>query len=436
MQPRLQAKPSGVPGSHSSYRSAVHAQAFVAHAARSLTHAFAASVLLFSSLQSPTQLAPPAALAAQGLSVEQKLVAEAWKLTDKEYVDRSFSGQDWFKRRQGMVKKSYPSTADAYAEIRTMLSSLGDKYTRFLTPPMYDALFSQATGDVAGIGVELMTQEATVPGGKTAVLINSVVPEGPADRSGVLTGDVVVDVDSNEVGGLSAEEVAARVRGPAGSKLRLVLEREGSDEPSIKLIERAAVKLDAVTSQLSTISGQKTGIVRIKAFSTATAADVRSALEKLLTQKPQLLVLDLRGNTGGYFPGGIDVARLLLPKDAIITYVTDRSLAEVSYNNLEDGLDTITPLYVLVDARTASASEILASALQDNNRAKLVGKTTYGKAVIQNVARLSDGSAVVVTTARYETPKRTKINKLGIQVNIEKDCPVKVGAAECLPGVI
>jgi len=176
--------------------------------------------------------------------------------------------------------------------------------------------------------------------------------------------------------------------------------------------------------------------VRIKAFSTATAADVRAALEKLSKQKLQLLVVDLRGNTGGYFNGGIDVARLLLPKDAAITYVTDRSRAEVTYTTYEDGLDTLTPLVVLVDSRTASAAEILSSALQDNGRATLVGARTYGKAVIQTVSKLADGSAVVVTTAKYETPKRTNINKLGIQVDIEKECPVKLGANECLPGVL
>ena len=192
------------------------------------------------------------------------------------------------------------------------------------------------------------------------------------------------------------------------------------------------MKLAAVTSQLQ----GKTGFVRIKQFSTATTADVKSAREGLKAKGAQSLVIDLRQNTGGYFTGGVDVARLLLPKDAKITTVTDNRLNRVEYQTYEDGLDISTPLYLLVDGKTASASEILSSALQDNGRAKLVGVKTFGKAVIQTVSRLEDGSGVVVTTARYETPKGTNINQAGIEVDVQKECAPSVPAPECVKGLL
>jgi len=273
------------------------------------------------------------------------------------------------------------------------------------------------------------------PAGKgTQVVVNGIVPGGPAATAGVQRGDVVLEAAGEDVSALSAEEASSRIRGPPGSKLRIMLKRTGADEPVVLLIERAAVKLAATTSSVETIEGKKVGLVQIKQFSTSTADDVRKALEGLLPQKPAALVLDLRGNTGGYFTGGIDVARLLLGKGETINWVTDCKQNEVKYETYEDGLDTTTPCYVLVDDRTASASEILASALQDNGRAKLVGKDhTFGKAVIQTVSKLEDGSGIVVTTARYQTPKRTNINKRGIDVDIAKQCAADDPIKSCLP---
>jgi len=377
--------------------------------------------------------APPIfpALAAE-LSPEQKLVASAWKKVDQEYVDRTFAGQDWFTVRQKLVKQNYASRDAAYDEIRGMLGKLGDKYTRFLTPAMYDAVFSVATGDVAGIGVELeaLGGDPFAKGGGTGVAIATVVEGGPADKAGLKPGDVLQSVDGDDVGAKTPEEAAAGVRGAPGSRVRLAVRRDGADE--VLVIERGAVKLAAVTTKVAKAAkGETVGVIRIRQFSTSTAADVKKALEEL-TPKVGRLVLDLRGNTGGYFPGGVDVARLLLPNDATITVVTDYKLNEVKYTTFDDGVELEKPVVALVDGRTASASEILTSALQDNARATVVGSTTFGKAVIQNVAPLDDGSAVVVTTARYQTPKRTDINGRGIQVDVAKACPLPTAAEECI----
>ena len=190
------------------------------------------------------------------------------------------------------------------------------------------------------------------------------------------------------------------------------------------------MKIDAVTSSVA----GKVGLIRIRNFSTSTADDVKKALEGMQGKGLAKIVIDLRGNTGGYFPGGVDVARLLLPKQTPITYVIDKKRQETAYTTFEDGPYVDTPLVVLVDDKTASASEILSSALQDNARAKLVGPTpkTFGKAVIQTVEALNDGSAVVVTIAKYQTPKRTDINQKGIEVDLQKTCPLGKAAVACI----
>jgi len=352
-------------------------------------------------------------------------------------VERTFGDQDWFARRGKLIKATKTGErAETYDEIRTMLKSVNDKYTRFLTPAMYDAVYSVATGDVAGVGVELAA-EPRADGKGTEVTFTTIFEGSPAEAAGLKAGDVLLAVDGNPLSSsISAEETSGKVRGVAGTKVGLELRRVGAGgdvagTKEVVIITRGKVKIDAVSSSVA----GKVGIIRIRNFSTTTADDVKKALEAMQPKGVTKLVVDLRGNTGGYFPGGVDVARLLLPDKTDISFVNDYKGAELSYSTYSDGMDMTTPLYVLVDAKTASASEILASALQDNKRAQLVGSKTYGKAVIQNVGLLSDGSAVVVTTARYQTPLRHNINQIGLFPDIERACELGSPALECLGNV-
>jgi len=405
----------------------------IVHALRQQAPAVLSAALSVLLLGAPTTPAGVLPASAAYLTDEQRLAAQAWTFTDRNYVDRSFAGQDWFQTRKNLVKKKYASTDAAYDEIRAMLGSLGDKYTRFLTPAQYKAVYSVATGDVAGIGVELEAKPAAAAGGQPRVAISSVVEGGPAEAAGLLPADVLEEVDGFSLRGLSPEEAAAKVRGAVGTKLRLSVSRGGSDAPLVKLLERATVKLAGVTSSSTSAAGGRVGYVRIKQFSTTTASDVSKALSEMAGA--QAFVLDLRGNTGGYFPGGVDVARLFLPKQTGITYVVDKARNTAAYTTYdEDGPFVATPLVLLVDSKTASASEILASALRDNDRAALVGERTFGKAVIQTVEQLEDGSAVVVTMAKYETPvRRSDINQLGLPADVSKECPAGKEAVACIP---
>ena len=352
---------------------------------------------------------------AKEFSPDQELVAQAWQKTDRNFVDRTFAGQDWFTVRQKMVKKNYESREEAYAEVRKMLGSLNDKYTRFLTPSMYTAIFAVATGDVAGIGVELAPVEASGgSGGAPAnVQISSVVEGAPSDTAGLREGDVLIDADGTSLAGLSPEEAASKIRGPVGSKLRLVVQRAGEAEAQVKVITRASVKLEGVTSSMQSAAGSKIGYVRIKQFSTSTVDDVKAALASLSGAKAY--VLDLRGNTGGYFPGGVDVARLFLPAQSDITFVVDKRQQVTTYNVFEDGPYLDAPLLLLVDSNTASASEILSSALQDKcvhpPPCKRPDRTPWRRARCRRRARLTLASwaprrAVDARSSSGRAPRR------------------------------
>lgn len=393
-------------------------------------HAMSAALSVLLLAGSSPAVLPAAAIAP--MTEDQRIVAQAWRLIDRSYVDRSFADQDWFTTRQKAVRKPYDSREAAYDEVRAILATLGDKYTRFLTPAMFDAVYSVATGDVAGIGVELEARAAG-PDGRALVALSTVVEGGPAEAAGLQPGDVLEEVDDAGLRGLSPEEAASKVRGAIGSKLRLTVRRDGVDEPLVKLMTRAQVKLAAVTSSLESAAGAKIGYVKVKQFSTATAADVESALASM--GGASAYVLDLRGNTGGYFPGGVDVARLFLKRDTPITYVVDKKENVVEYRTYDaDGAYSDKPLVLLVDGKTASASEVLTGAMRDNGRAQLVGARTFGKAVIQTVEQLDDNSAVVVTIARYETPvTRANINKRGIEADVVKECPPGKAAVACVP---
>jgi len=370
------------------------------------------------------------------LSDAQKLVAEAWRIVDQSYVDRTFNSHDWFKERQRSVKKLYADVDDGYAEIRTLLALLDDPYTRVLTPSQHTALRTTTSGVLeGGIGLVL-----TSTSDNNAVVASTPDADTPAGKSNKLkAGDVIVRVDGEEITGLTAEEVAQRIRGNPGTDVLLTMKHPTAttatkDSEYTASIKRAVVQLRTVYA--SEEKDTHLGVIRVKSFSEHTAADVRAALTGDLAASTGL-VLDLRGNPGGAFEGGVDVARMFLRAGDPIVYVVDRNGVTDEIDALEDGVvPQSTPVYVLVDSGTASASEILAGALLDNGRATLVGEKTFGKGVVQTVTPLSDGGAVAVTIARYETPNHIDINKKGIKPNIERLCAADAEVVTCLPSDI
>mmetsp|Transcript_56239 Transcript_56239/g.119590 ORF Transcript_56239/g.119590 Transcript_56239/m.119590 type:complete len:492 (-) Transcript_56239:57-1532(-) len=399
-----------------------------------LPTAIVSTVLTLSLLLQPI-VAPPLASASDYASFtpEQRFVAEAWRQVDNAYIDRTFNHQNWFQMRQDALNKKYKSMDEARSEVEKMLASLGDRYTRYLTPAKYDSIVNAATGNVCGVGVELAL-------GKDGnmVIASDVEPNGPAAKGGLKPNDVFVEVDGVRFddGKATPDDVAVVIRGLQGSKVGMVVEREGNTVDFI--LTREPIKITSVRSYLADKPGLdgKVGVVRIKNFSGTTADTVKSELEGLKKKGATRLVLDLRGNPGGLLPGGVDTASLFLEANKPVVFVADKKGVVDAQSTLGEGVDLESPLVLLVDGNTASAAEVMTAALKENGRATVAGKQTFGKGIVQTIRQLEGGQngGVAVTIARYETPDHHDINKQGIPVDVETsvDCG-KEDALACLP---
>jgi len=244
----------------------------------------------------------------------------------------------------------------------------------------------------------------------------------PADRAGVKPADTILKIDQVPTAGLSLDEAAERMRGSIGSRVVLTIQRTGSD-PSDVAIVRDRIALNPVTFELRVADSQsaerpktKIGYVRLAQFNANATAEVSRAINLLEKQGAEAYVLDLRSNPGGLLLSGIEIARLWMDEGTIV-YTVNRQGIEGSFEATGQAL-TKDPLVVLVNQGTASASEILAGALKDNQRATIIGERTFGKGLIQSLFDLSDGAGLAVTVAKYETPDHIDINKQGIKPDV------------------
>jgi len=349
--------------------------------------------------------------AAEALTDNQKLFNEVWRIVNRAYLDDSFNHQNWWLVRQGTKRSSLATREQTYEAIDKMLDSLGDPYTRFLPPNEYKSLEVSTSGDLTGVGLQIAMD------GETGVL-TAIAPiaGSPASAAGLQPLDRILKIDGVLTSSMTLEEAANRMRGPAGTLVTLTVEREGEAIFDVELV-RDRITLNPVTAQLRVVEGQgnswNIGYIRLSQFNANATQEVSDAIERLESEGAAAYILDLRNNPGGLLSTGIEISRLWLD-DGTIVYAVDRQGMLDSFDATGSAL-TDDPLVVLVNQGTASASEILAGALHDNHRALLVGEKTFGKGLIQSVFDLSDGSGLVVTIAKYETPNRTDINKLGIQ---------------------
>mmetsp|Transcript_19209 Transcript_19209/g.47472 ORF Transcript_19209/g.47472 Transcript_19209/m.47472 type:complete len:483 (+) Transcript_19209:138-1586(+) len=385
---------------------------------------------------------------ASALTEEQLLVDNVWREVSRQYVDQTFNNkgeEGWRKERLKAVTKVTGVGPDekefVYSTIRDMLSVLGDPYTRFLTPEQYESLTAYARGGAvpkAGVGVQLIVDRAT---GKPVVL--NVVPEGPAAKSGILPGDIILKVDGDDVSGATAEFVAAKCRGDPDTGVTLAIQHGSEDGKPVGSVQdislvRSQIKTQSVkTSTFASSNGKKVGLIKVTSFNLETEKLVREALDEIRKASVSALVIDLRGNAGGYMPAGVDVAKLFLPVQTRIISEVDKSGRATIYINDGVGSDTSQPLYLLVDQRTASASEILTAALQDNHRATVVGTKTFGKGRIQNLQELQDGAGISVTKAKYITPSGNDIHGIGIPPDVDlKSCGTNDSALDCMKDIV
>jgi len=295
-----------------------------------------------------------------------------------------------------------------YGAIRGVLGLLGDRYTVFLTPEQAELWSADIHGSFEGIGAVVDEW----PGG--GVLIVKPFEGLPAWKAGLRHGDVILAVDGQDVTQMSLTEAISLIRGPEGTTVRLLIRRHGEPEPFEVEVVRARVEVPVVESRM--LEGD-IAYLRLMEFTARSPEKVKLALEALLTPKPKGLILDLRGNPGGLLDAAVEIGSYFVPSGDILI---ERSKEGEERHYPAKGRPLIgdVPLVVLVDSASASASEIVAGAIQDSGRGLLVGEQTFGKGSVQTPYTLSDGSMLRVTTARWFTPGGRAIHGEGLKPDI------------------
>jgi len=300
-----------------------------------------------------------------------------------------------------------------YAAIHGMLNTLDDDYTAFLEPNIAAIEAEDATGAFEGIGAFVGLDE------QGNLEIAGTFEDGPAEKAGLLAGDRVLGVDGVSLVGSTLYEAISLIRGPANTQVTLLVEREGVAEPFEIIVTRARLDIPVVEVEMR---DDGIGYIRLYEFSTPASERMEQGLEELLAQEPQGIVLDLRGNPGGWLEQAVEVADLFLD-DGVIVSERWSDGREYEFEAHAGDVGEDVPLIVLVDRSSASAAEIVAGALQDRERAMLVGELTFGKGSVQQVFALSDGSELRVTAARWFTPQNQAIHGQGITPDIEIPWP-------------
>ena len=341
------------------------------------------------------------------LSDTQQLVVDSWRLVNQGFWNpEQLDAVRWRRQRQKAMERSIESNDDAYAAIESMLAQLGDPYTRLLRPEDYTALKNSTSGNLSGVGLQLGPDES----GKGVVVI-SALEGSPAGDAEITSGTQLLSVDGRAVMDLGLEGTVAALRGDVGSQVVLTLDYSNGKTNELTL-ERRSVDLRPVRTRRLRSGSHTLGYLRITQFSDGVPEQVKEALTELQNKDIEGLVLDLRNNSGGLVSAGLAVADDFLSGDAIVETRNREGINDTIQASLQTVYDG--PMVTLVNGGTASASEILAGALQDNERATLLGGQTFGKGLIQTLTNLSDGSGLAVTVAGYVTPSGRDIQGEGI----------------------
>jgi len=316
---------------------------------------------------------------------------EAWQIVHDEYLIQPLDDE---KLMQGAI--------------RGMIDSLGDPHSSYMDPVEYSDATAPLEG-YSGIGAWVNTEGEYLT-------ITEPMKGSPAEAGGLKAGDQIIAIDGVDMTGTLAELARQKVLGPAGTQVTLTIRREGVEQPIDVTITRAQITIPSTEYKMLDAG---IAYVRLNSFSNTTADELHSALQELIAQNPKGLILDLRYNSGGYLDAAIQVASEFLP-DGVVTYEEYGNGTRDIYNVTGDGIATNIPMVVLVNEWSASASELVAGALQDRGRAQLVGVTTYGKGTVQNwIALSNDEGAVRVTIARWLTPNQRNVTGTGLTPDVE-----------------
>lgn len=340
----------------------------------------------------------------------KELVDEVWQIVNQQYVDATFNQVDWQAVRQEYLNRSYENKQEAYQAINEMLDELDDPYTRFMKPEEFKNLQIDTSGELTGVGIQIALDEKT-----DYIRVISPIEETPAYEAGIISKDLIIAINGKSTKGMELSEAVSLIRGKPGTDVTLTIQR--GEEKLDYEITRARIEVHPVKTRLhETSQGQEMGYIRLNQFNSNAPEEMRNAIKKFQKQDVQGYILDLRSNPGGLLQASVQITRMWIDEGKIVSTVNRQGETDVKRAN--GSALTDKPLVVLVDGGSASASEILAGALQDHNRAVVVGTQTFGKGLVQSVRRVGSESGLAVTVAKYLTPDGRDINKEGIKPNI------------------
>lgn len=323
----------------------------------------------------------------------------------KKIIDKYYLGEvDEEKLKEGAIK--------GYIE------GLDDPYTEYISKDEMKDYMEDTMGNFVGIGIYMVKDTEN-----NKIQVLAPIKNSPAEKAGILPGDYIIAVDGTQCTGDDFSTISNKIKGEVGSSVKLDIQRE--DETLSFEIKRENIKVNPVESKLLE---NNIGYIEFSSFDDGTAEDFKSKYEELEKQGITSLIIDLRNNGGGIVDEALEIADYIADKDSVLLYEVDKNNNEEVEKSKNEPIINM-PIVILTNENTASSSEILAGALKDLGKAKIIGTKTYGKGVIQEVISLSDGSGLKITTKKYLTPNRTEINGVGIEPDETVELPDTVTSA-------
>ncbi len=344
--------------------------------------------------------------ATDGKNLDFSLFWDAWDALDRKYVD----------------KNKLNSQKKYYGAIKGMVSSVEDPYTFFLTPDENKDAKNDLGGIFQGIGAQLGLKD-------NRVIIVAPLKNSPAQKAGIKAGDYVNKVDDHTTKGWTLPQAVSKIRGPKGTKVKLTIERN-SKEFTYEIL-RDEIKIESVELTYETKNNQKIAHLKVNQFGDSTEDEWNKAVEEIVSlwQKKDIkgIILDLRDNPGGYLESSVELASEFIPQGKVVVKQESTVTQSKTYDVLRPGRLLDIPVVILINKGSASASEILAGALRDHRRAKLVGEKSFGKGSVQEAIDLKDGAGIHITVAKWILPNGDWINGKGIQPDVVVENKIKEG---------
>jgi carboxyl-terminal processing protease len=354
------------------------------------------------------------AVASAGISIGR------WTVASVNAEGEIYEELKLFSEAISLVRKNYVEEVKPkdliYGSIKGMLGSL-DPHSSFMTPEQYKEMQVDTKGEFGGVGIQIGMKDGMLT-------VIAPIEDTPAYQAGIKAGDKIIKINNDFTKELSLQDAVSKMRGAPGSPVKITILREGWKETRDFTIKREVIKIKSVKSK---ILDDGIGYIKINQFQEQTSSDLSTNMDKLLKDNITALVLDVRNNPGGLLNSAIDVSSQFLSPGKLVVFIKDKKGEKIEYRSNKNAGNSTIPMVVLVNQGSASASEIVAGALKDWNRAVIIGTQTFGKGSVQSVVPMNDGSALRLTTAKYYTPKGISIQSTGITPDIVVKTEMKNG---------